>query len=77
MFETTVIEPCFQYNSKTDGPVRFVILKDQFVTDIHDDHTKTVSRDEKSANRNKVGAEYSKGTNTNSPLYSRETLFSF
>jgi len=67
-------EPCFQYNSKTDGQVHFVISKDQLVTDIHDDHTKTVLRDEKPAYRNKVGFEYIKGANTDSPLYSRETL---
>ena len=54
-----------------------MIPKDQFVTDIHDDHTKTVFRDEKSAYRNKVSSEYIKGTNTNSPLYSKKTLFNF
>ena len=54
-----------------------MIPKDQFVTDIHDDHTKTVFRDEKSAYRNKVGSECIKGTSTNSPLYSRKTLFNF
>ena len=54
-----------------------MIPEDQLVTDIHDDHTKTVFRDEKSTYRNKVSSEYIKGTNTNSPLYSEKTLFNF